>query len=443
MSETKAPHRRPPNILFFLPDQHRRDWLSCHGSVPLVTPHIDALASRGVRFTRAYCPSPLCAPARASLASGRRYGRTSVRDNSQNYPLALPTYYQSLRDAGYRVGGIGKFDLHKNTQDPENLYWGLNGSRLLAEWGFTDGIDNEGKLDGSSSYRHWGEPRGPYLQFLADRGLAEAYVREHETRGEHFDAYVTALPDDAYCDNWLSDNGLTILETFPRDRPWHLVVNFSGPHNPMDVTARMSRRWETAPMPPAHDNAGDDPDGILRRRRYYAAMIENIDRQVGRLVRAVAERGELENTIILYSSDHGEMLGDHDRWGKGVWYEPSVGIPLIVAGPGVGERVVSDALVSLHDLAATLIDYAGSAPLPGMDALSLRPLLEGRTAEHRSHITGGLQRWQMVLDRRFKLVLGAGESPLLYDPADDPWEDVNRAPDCPVIVRSLAQVIGS
>ena len=196
-------------------------------------------------------------------------------------------------------------------------------------------------------------------------------------------------------------------------------------------------------MPPAHDNAGDDPDGILRRRRYYAAMIENIDRQVGRLVRAVAERGELENTIILYSSDHGEMLGDHDRWGKGVWYEPSVGIPLIVAGPGVGERVVSDALVSLHDLAATLIDYAGSAPLPGMDALSLRPLLEGRTAEHRSHITGGLQRWQMVLDRRFKLVLGAGESPLLYDPADDPWEDVNRAPDCPVIVRSLAQVIGS
>jgi arylsulfatase A-like enzyme len=355
----------------------------------------------------------------------------------------LPTYYQSLRDAGYRVGGVGKFDLHKNTQDPANLYWDLDGSRLLAEWGFTDGIDNEGKLDGSSSYRHWGAPRGPYLQFLADRGLAEAYVHEHETRGEHYDAYVTALPDDAYCDNWLSENGLAILDAFPGDRPWHLVVNFTGPHNPMDVTARMSRRWEKAPMPLAHDNAQDDPDGILRRRRNYAAMIENIDRQVGRLVQAVAKRGELENTIILYSSDHGEMLGDHDRWGKGVWYEPSVGIPLIVAGPGMQEGVVSDALVSLHDLAATFIDYAGSTPLSGTDALSLRPLLEGRTAEHRSHITGGLQQWQMVVEQRYKLVLGAGESPLLYDLVDDPWEDVNRAPDCPEIVRSLARIIGS
>jgi arylsulfatase A-like enzyme len=432
---------KPPNILFFLPDQHRPDWLGCHGSLPLRTPHIDALARRGVRFTRAYCPSPLCAPSRASLASGRRYGRCSVLDNGQNYPLPLPTYYQSLREIGYRVAGVGKFDLHKDVTDPQNLDWGLDGSRLLEEWGFTEGVDNEGKLDGSNSYRHWGAPRGPYLQFLADRGLAETYVREHETRARSFGAYVTALPDDAYCDNWISENGLRILDAFPQGTPWHLVINFTGPHSPMDVTEAMRRGWGDAPLPPAHDNERDDPDGVLRRRRYYAAMIENIDRQVGRFVDAVARRGELENTVLVYASDHGEMLGDHGRWGKGVWYEPSVGIPLIVAVPGAQEGLVSDELVSLHDLAATFIDYAGSARLPEMDAISLRPLLEGRKARHRPYVTAGLQHWRMAVDGRFKLVTGAPGSPLLYDLTDDPWEDRNVAADHPAIVQRLSRIV--
>ena len=131
------------NILFLFPDQHRFDFLGTNPKVPVRTPNIDALARRGVRITNAVCPSPLCAPSRACLAAGKRYHRCRVPDNGHDYPPDQPTYYQRLRDAGYQVCGVGKFDLHKATMD-----WGLDGTRSIADWGFTAGIDNEGKYDG-------------------------------------------------------------------------------------------------------------------------------------------------------------------------------------------------------------------------------------------------------------------------------------------------------
>jgi arylsulfatase len=431
---------RQPNILFFLPDEHRPDWLGVNRELPLRTPHLDSLAAQGVRFTQAFCPSPLCAPSRACLASGLGYERCGVLNNGQDYPLDLPTHYQALRDAGYRVAGVGKFDLHKATCD-----WNLDGSRLLREWGFTEGIDNEGKLDGSNSYRANGGPMGPYLAFLHERGLAERYVQEHRERHEHLDAYTTTLPDDAYCDNWVAENGLRFLREFPQGQPWHLVINFTGPHSPMDVTESMRERWEEVPFPPPHDNAHPDREGLLRNHQNYAAMIENIDRHVGRFLELVEARGELANTLIVYSSDHGEMLGDHGRWGKTVWYHPSVGIPLIVAGPGVARGQVSEALVSLHDLCPTFLDYAGAKVLPHLregvrregDARSLRALLEGRVGEHREQVYSGLNDWRMVFDGRFKLVTRTGQAPLLYDLQEDPQEDRDLASQEPGIVPRL------
>jgi len=239
-----------PNILFFLSDQHRSDWLGCNPDLPLRTPNLDRLSATGIRFRNAYTPSPLCAPARACLASGLSYDRCRVPSNRESYPLDQPTYYQSLRDAGYRVCGVGKFDLHKDLdRPPSELDWHLDGSRLLAEWGFTEGIDNEGKLDGSNSYRAAGRPKAPYLNFLRRQGLADTYVQEHADRGKHRDAYVTALPAETYCDNWIAGNGLRFLRNFPDDQPWHLVVNFAGPHNPMDVTQCMHDAWHGVEFP--------------------------------------------------------------------------------------------------------------------------------------------------------------------------------------------------
>ena len=429
-----------PNFLFFFPDQHRPDWLGVNAALPLQTPNIDRLAEQGVRFTRTYCNSPVCAPSRACVASGRDYDRCGVINNGQNYPLDQPTYYQALRDTGYRVAGVGKFDLHKNTLD-----WGLDGSRLIHEWGFTEGIDNEGKFDGSRSYRQSGGPKGPYLALLQDHGMADIYVQEHLDCKLHRDAYTTALPDTLYCDNWVAENGLHFLRNFPQNQPWHLVINFTGPHNPMDVTAGMRSRWQAIDFPPPHNNHQPEysAEDHRRNRQNYAAMIENIDRQVGAFIEAVRERGELENTIIVYASDHGEMLGDHGRWGKSTWHEPAVGVPLIVTGPGVQSGMVSEALVSLHDLAATFIDYATADSLPEMDARSLRPLLSGQTATHREHLLSGLNDWRLVFDGRYKLVVPQDEAPILIDLATDPKEDTNIAPQQPDVVERLKQVLAS
>lgn len=435
---------RPPNILFFLPDQHRPDWLGVHTRLPLRTVNLDRLGATGVRFEQAFTPSPLCAPARACLASGLDYERCRVPNNKADYPLDLPTYYQRLRDAGYRVGGVGKFDLHKGlANSAADLDWGIDGSRLLEEWGFTEGIDNEGKLDGSSSYRAAGRAKGPYLRFLQDLGLAETYVREHAERRQYRDAYITALPDEAYCDNWVAQNGLDFLKAFPAGRPWHLVVNFTGPHSPMDVTQRMHDEWQEVVFPPPYGN--DRPEYSAadhqRNRRHYAAMIQNIDRHVGRFIEAVRDRGELENTLIIYASDHGEMLGDHNLWGKSTWYTPSSGIPLLVSGPDVAGGRTSRALVSLHDLTATLLDYAGAESLPAMDSLSLRGILEGKKNEHRPYVCSGLDSWRMVFEGRYKLVTRLDEPPLLYDVETDPQEMRNIATDAPAEVNRLSALL--
>jgi arylsulfatase len=423
-----------PNVLFLLPDQHRPDFLGTNPALPVRTPTLDALAAHGMRFTNAFTPSPLCAPARACLASGRQYEDCGVPDNNHDYPLTQPTYYAALRDAGYHVAGVGKFDLHKATLD-----WGLDGARLLPEWGFSDGIDNEGKIDAIRSGAE--TPHGPYMAYLHQRGLAGRHVQDFRDRHNFRDTYPTPLPDDAYCDNWIAENGLRLLRDFPRDRPWHLVVNFTGPHAPMDVTASMHERWQEVAFPPPHDNTQWDAATHQHIRQNYAAMIENIDQQVGRLLAAVRDRGELDRTLVIYSSDHGEMLGDHGRWGKSTYYQPSVGIPLIVMGPGVRPGHASGALISLHDLAATFLDYAGAAPLPAMDSRSLRTVFADQAVRHRAVVASALGDWRMIDDGRYKLVLTQDAAPQLFDRQVDPWEDTNIASTAPAIVDRLCQAL--
>ena len=427
-----APKR--PNILLLFPDQLRFDWTGANGKVNVRTPNLDALAKRGTRFTRVLVASPLCAPSRGCLACGKEYDRGRVPNNGVDYPLDQTTYYQRLRDSGYHVIGCGKFDLHKKTKD-----WGLDGKRLLKELGYSDGIDNAGKHDATSSGAV--TPKDPYMALLHQRGLAAAHVEDFHKRKDYSATFATPLPEDAYCDNWLGVNGLELLRNAPKGKPWHLQVNFTGPHAPMDITARMEGLCRGIDFPQPNGNTQFPAATHVAIRQNYSAMVENVDRWIGLYIEELRRRGELDNTLIVFSSDHGEMLGDHNRWGKSVPWQPSVSVPLFAAGPGVKPGVTSDALVSVMDLAATFLDYGGVARPTEMDSRSIRPLLEGRARTHREYLLSGLDEWRVVWDGRYKLITGFGDSTMLFDHATDPLENNDLAAKLPAQVKRLSALL--
>jgi len=416
-----------PNILFLFPDQLRFDWTGANSALPLRTPHLNALNARGTRFDNAVCPSPLCAPCRAILATGREYPRSPVRDNHQNVPLDQPTLYTRLRDNNYHVMGCGKLDLNKGDCIARKPAWGLDGQKNLREWGFSAGLNNEGKMDGANSGRE--KAQGPYLQFLQERGLRQKHVDDFARR-DKLASFPTPLPDDAYCDNWIGQNGLDLLADAPADKSWFLQVNFTGPHNPWDITKDMAELYAEVEFPQPAVAADDPPEALRQVRRNYAAMVENIDRWLGLYIEALRQRGELDNTLVVFSSDHGEMLGDHGRWGKSLPHQPSIGVPLTIAGPGVRAEAVVDGPTTILDLVATFIETAEAQALPEMDSRSLWPLLCGQARATRDAVFSALGDWQLVFDGRYKLVDWPQEGrQLLYDIERDPTEERNLAED--------------
>jgi arylsulfatase len=428
-----------PNILLLFPDSHRGDWLPYDEQpIPLRMPCVKRLMDNGVTFSRAVTPAPLCAPARACLAAGVRYAGCGTASNEVSFPLHKRTFYSVLKENGYRVGAVGKLDLHKPIQ-----WWGLGGwIEDLETLGFTDAIDNAGKIDAIHSGKEG--PKDPYMSYLYSRNLADIHIKDMiERRGGGTDA--TPLPEEAYCDNWLTANGMEMLERFPAGQPWFLMVNFTGPHGPWDITERMKAEWADVPMPVPPGWEEKDAERLVGIRQNYAAMLENIDRNIGLLLDMVRKRGELDNTIVIYTSDHGEMLGDRRRFGKCVPYQGSVHIPMVISGPGIRQGVSSDALVELQDLAATIVEYAGAYMPEAADSISLRKLLEEGTKQHRAVQLSALDpdgkhtkcSWRMVSDGSYKLNLADGCEPELFHMASDAAETNNIASGHEHIVKKL------
>jgi arylsulfatase A-like enzyme len=447
----EAPRR--PNLLFFFPDQHRPDWVGFGpAALPIETPSLARLAQTGTWFTNAVCAAPVCAPSRACLASGREYDRCGVVDNGDNYPLDQPTYYGRLRDGGYHVMGVGKIDLAKATGD-----WGLDGRGHIKEWGFSDQVNCCGKGDGMAAYlRAPVGAKDPYYAYLDSRtpprgrDCAADFKRRRSNYPHSWwgDTDPCPLDDEDYCDNWIARTGLELLERAPREQPWHLVVNFTGPHPPEDITRAMERRVRgpervLSGLPEPYGYHGPlDAANLMRTRQNYTAMIENIDRWLGVYLDRLEARGELEHTIVVYASDHGEMLGDHGRWGKSLPFQASMGVPLFVAGAGIARGRVISAPATIMDLAATFLDYGGVARPDDMDSRSLRPLLESRERAGREAALSGLRvaegDFRVAYDGRYKLVRGFGDEPLrLWDLEADPREAVNLAERQPADVKRL------
>ena len=410
-----------PNVLLITTDQHRWDWLGCHGTSGVETPHLDRLAARGMRFTHHVTNSAVCAPARIGLATGITPIRIGAVNNQSVLRADVPTYYQALRDVGYRVGCAGKLDLNKPDQDN-----GRRGDRPdLFRWGFTHPVEIEGKFHAGGVFGK--RPLGPYGYWLEERGLWEEFSDDYDERmkdmvdakygNDHTatDSWYrdSVLPADAWADSYIGLRARDWLHNVADDHPWHLYVSFVGPHDPFDPPAEWAERFRDAPVPepvggdmtgrPARVKAEQyphSPEQIMVARRQYTAALALIDHQVGELLATLDALDQTDNTLVIFTADHGEMLGDHRLFQKGVAYEPSMRIPLLVAGPDVGVGV-SDALTELIDVTATIVDAAGSE-MPGIDGRSLTPLLAGQPGTVRDHVTCIGTKYRAVRTERWK-----------------------------------------
>ena len=441
----KPEMRSKPNFLFLFPDQWRHTYLGSHeAGVPVRTPNLDSLAAQGIRFTECRTNSPLCAPARACLALGLRRRQTGVEGNHHDTDPNRTTIFNRLREHGYWVSTCGKNDLHKGSNDYHDSGW----ADRLASYGFDAAIDHRGKVNVYKAATR--RPRGgcPYIHYLEERGLLDEFIADYTRRRETHDqgmnkaAWPGPFEREDFTDDFCGRSALKLLRRAPSDQPWCLWVNFPGPHGPQDAPAALFNRYRRIDLPPVF--RGEEGLDHANLRRLYAASCEGIDDWCGRIIEMVAERGQRDETIIVFASDHGEMLGDHGRWGKSVWREHSVRVPLIAAGPGIVRSSVSSALVELIDVGATLLDYAGAKAMPQQEAYSLRPLLEGESTQHRDYQISDLGDWQLVSNGRFKFVSDA-EGEHLFDLEEDSQETADQIgrPEFETITRELRGLLSA
>ncbi len=445
-----------PNLLFICADQYRDDFLGCAGADFVRTPNLDSIAERGVHFTQCSTNSPICAPARISLATGNIPSRYGADTNEAFLPASAPTYYQRLRNHGYAVGCVGKLDLGK-----PDKYNGVRGDRPRAfSWGFTHPVECEGK--GHAGGRD--TPFGPYTKWLEEQGLLQTFYNFNQERKQLRDSRDwldlmtrdSPLPTEAFEDCFIGRRSVEWLDMIGDEFPWHLFVSFVGPHDPFDPPVEYAERYRDAEMPPPiHDDFEGKPGWIKRRaksypdervavaRRQYCAAIEAIDDSVGRILEQLERSGQLDNTYIVFSADHGEQLGDHGQWAKHTPYESSMRVPLLVSGPGISGGRTSDALVELMDVNPTLCEFAGIEPQENIDARSFRGVVTGQADAHRDCAFAIEKNYRAVRTKTHKLIDNLNDRSELYDLESDPQELHNIYDEEPELVKKLQPMLNA
>ncbi len=430
-------------------DQHRFDFLGVE-QPGVATPHLDALAAHGTRFTHCCVNAPVCAPSRIALATGLHPWRLGCLDNHCYLPRQIPTYYQRLRDHGYQVASVGKLDLAKPAP-----YNGRHGRRACNfQWGFTDPLEIEGKMHAGRASR----PVGPYGFHLAEQGLfarfREDYARRSQAGWIRGVSHDSVLPEAVHSDSWIGQRALTWLENVATDDPWHLFVSFVGPHDPFDPPTSWAARFRRSEMPvPVEGSPADRPAWVQRRRyamtaaeiahtrRQYTANIALIDHWVGQMREMLAARGLADNTYIVFASDHGEMLGDHRLYTKSVAYEGALRVPLVLAGPDIPAGGVRRTLVELADVNPTLCELAGvpytGSELAALDARSVLSSVTDTARPHRANTLAQLRNFAALRTETHKLIDNYNDRTELYDLIQDPGECHNLAAECPQLVSEL------
>jgi choline-sulfatase len=428
----------PANLLFILSDEHRRATTGCYGDAVVKTPHLDALAARGARFDNAYTPCPICVPARAALATGRWVHQTGAWDNAFPYHGEIPSWHHRLRDDGHRVDLIGKLHFRAATDDN----------------GFTEEILPLHVLNGVGDLlgmiRNPPPPRGNMKSLAAEAGAGESSYND----------YDRSIADHACA--WLAERGREA-----GGKPWALFVSFVRPHFPLVAPEAFFAMYppESVPYPrpyekgrkPDHralralrdcmnyDDYFADETSVRRAVAAYYALVSYLDHNVGRVLTALREAGLADSTRVIYTSDHGDNVGNRGLWGKSVMYEESAAIPFIAAGPDIPAGAVIDAPVSLIDIYPSAIEAVGAPAHPDDAALpsrSIWPLLRGERAGRvilsEYHAAASVTGFFMIRHGRWKYVHYVGDSPQLFDIGSDPHEEHDLAGD-PAFAGVLAE----
>ncbi|HRW09944.1 MAG TPA: sulfatase-like hydrolase/transferase [Caldilineaceae bacterium] len=419
----------PTNLLFLFSDQHRADFLGCAGHPTVRTPHLDRLAARGTRFANAYTNCPICVPARASLATGRYVHDIGYWDNAFPYDGRIPSWHHRLRAQGIRVDSIGK--LHFQGQGTDH--------------GFTEEVEPLHVVEGV----------GDVLSCIrADPPRRYGQRRNIEVAGSGDSTYLQYdRRNAANACRWLQDHAAD-------EQPWMLFVSLVCPHPPFiappalyeEYRAKklaMPRQWQPAAWPdhPAlarmrHFFHLDEPfteEELQRLHAAYHGTTTFLDQQIGQVLTTLEEVGLTDRTRVIYSSDHGESLGERGHVGKFLMYEETAGIPFLMAGPDVPAGRVVETPISLVDLFPTIVeavgaDHAGeqqetAAPaLPGASLWALANQADQeRTIFSEYHAVGSANGFYMVRDQRYKYVHYTHEPAQLFDLATDPNETTDLA----------------
>ncbi|MFA7669477.1 MAG: choline-sulfatase [Burkholderiaceae bacterium] len=444
--------QKQPNIILIMADQMAAAPLPVYGGKIVLAPNLDAMASQGVVFEQAYCNSPICSPSRNSMLSGRLPTRISAYDNAAEFAASTPTLAHYLCQAGYRTILAGKMHFI----GPDQLH-GYE-ERLVTDIYPADFAWTPNWQAGPSD-----RPSGINMRNVTQAGQC---VRSLQLDYDDEVAYF-------------AQQKLYDLARTPQDQPFFMTVSFSHPHPPFTINAEYWDRYchEEIDMPSVPAIPPEQRDALsqwllvshtadttniteahVRNARHaYYGMISYIDDQLGRLMHTLRQCGLDEDTVVVFTSDHGEMLGERGMWYKQNFFEPSVRIPLIVHGAekwGVsGKRRIKDP-VSLLDLLPTLLDFSGHEPeyVDPIDGRSLLPVLNGQasTMETRPIISeytdmGVIAPARMLRQDDFKLIYTHGYPLQLYHLQEDPDELRNLAqetryqPDVDRLLSSLME----
>lgn len=421
----------PTNLLFIMADEHTRHVLGCYGNEAVRTPNLDRLAAGGTRFENAYCNFPICVPARAIVATGRYGHQIGSWDNASPYiGEEADSWGHRLTDAGHKVTTIGKLH-YRQMDDPT---------------GFADQRIPLHVLEGVGDL--YGNLRGemPVNEFVQTQGRFVSNAGPGDSEYTRYDREVARLSAQ-----WLAEEGTR------EEKPWALFVSLLSPHFPLvppqeyfDMYAGRELPWPVQwqkdewPEHPSLDlhrrQAGLDrpfaPEQVQNALASYYALVSFVDAQIGVVLDGLEAAGLADTTRVIYTSDHGDMIGEHGLWYKSCLFDGAAGVPLIVSGPGVAAGKVVTTGASHVDIFPSILEACGvepQAPDADLPGTSLWSLAAGddtdRTVFAEYHSIYSESAEYMLRDAAYKYVHYVGAPPMLFDMVADPGEEQNLAAD--------------